>query len=122
MTARLVKALSNPHLTMLGHMTGRLLLSREPYDFDLEAVLAAAAEHGKIIELNANPHRLDIDWRDLARARELGIPISINPDAHSPNGLEHTRFGVAVARKGGLAADDVFNTRPIEEVMAFLKR
>lgn len=122
MTARLVKALSNPHLTMLGHMTGRLLLSREPYDFDLEAVLAAAAEHGKIIELNANPHRLDIDWRDLARARELGIPISINPDAHSPNGLDHTRFGVAVARKGGLAAEDVFNARPIEEVMAFLKR
>jgi DNA polymerase (family 10) len=122
MTARLVKALSHPHLTMLGHMTGRLLLSRDPYDFDLEAVLAAAAKHGKIIELNANPHRLDMDWRDLRRARELGIPISINPDAHSPSGLEHTRYGVDMARKGGLRAEDVFNAQPLEKVLAFLKR
>lgn len=122
MTKRLVKALSHPRLTMLGHMTGRLLLSRDPYEFDLEAVLAAAAEHGKIIELNANPHRLDMDWRDLRRARELGIPISINPDAHSPDGLEHTRYGVDMARKGGLTAADVFNAQPLEQVLAFLKR
>ena len=119
---RLVRALEHPRLTMLGHMTGRLLLSRDAYDFDLDAVLAAAAKHGKVIELNANPHRLDIDWRDLGKARALGIPISINPDAHSPAGLEHTRFGVAVARKGGLGPDDVFNARPLDAVKAFLKR
>lgn len=122
MTARLVNALSHPRLTMLGHMTGRLLLSREAYDFDLDAVLAAAARHGKVIELNANPHRLDIDWRDLKKARELGIPIAINPDAHSPGGLDHTRFGVAVARKGGLSTREVFNARPLEAVLAHLKR
>ncbi|MFP5501626.1 MAG: histidinol-phosphatase, partial [Candidatus Sericytochromatia bacterium] len=87
-----------------------------------DAVLQAAAAHGKIIELNANPHRLDIDWRDLQAARRLGIPISINPDAHSPEGLDHTRFGVAVARKGGLAADDVFNALPLERVLAHLGR
>jgi DNA polymerase (family 10) len=122
MTARLVKALSHPRLIMLGHMTGRLLLARDPYDFDLDAVLEAAAANGKIIELNANPHRLDMDWRDLQKARERGIMIAINPDAHSPEGLEHTRFGVAVARKGGLAASDVFNAKPLEEVLAVLKR
>jgi DNA polymerase (family 10) len=122
MTRRLVRALEHPRLTMLGHMTGRLLLSRDAYDFDLDAVLAAAAKHGKVIELNANPHRLDIDWRDLGKARALGIPISINPDAHSPAGLEHTRFGVAVARKGGLSPEDVFNARPLEAVQAYLRK
>jgi DNA polymerase (family 10) len=116
MTARLVKALSHPRLTMLGHMSGRLLLSRDPYDFDLEAVFQAAAAHGKAIELNANPHRLDVDWRHLRRARELGIAIAINPDAHSPEGLAHVRWGVDMARKAGLTADDVFNTGPLEAV------
>jgi DNA polymerase (family 10) len=85
-------------------------------------VLEAAKAHGKIIELNANPHRLDIDWRDLRKAREMGIAISINPDAHSPGGLEHTRFGVDIARKGGLTAKDVFNTRPLDQVLTALKR
>lgn len=121
MTARLVRAVSDPHLTMLGHLTGRLLLSREAYDFDLEAVLQAAAKHGKIIELNANPHRLDIDWRDLKRVRELGLQVSINPDAHSLKGLEDTRYGVAVARKGGLRPEDVFNTSSLEAVRARLR-
>ena len=116
MTARLVKALANPHLTMLGHLSGRLLLSRDPYDFDLEAVLEAAAMHGKAIELNANPHRLDLDWRHLRRARALGIAIAINPDAHSPEGLGHVRWGVEMARKGGLTAADVLNTAPLEVV------
>lgn len=121
MTHRLVQAVSHPRLTMLGHMTGRLLLSREPYDFDLEAVLAAAATHGKIIELNANPHRLDLDWRDLGRVAALGLLISINPDAHSREGLSHTRYGVDMARKGGLVANQVFNTRPIEAILAHLQ-
>jgi DNA polymerase (family 10) len=111
MTRRLVTALAHPRLTILGHMSGRLLLARDPYGFDVEAVLGAAAAHGKCIELNANPHRLDIDWRFLGRARELGIPIAINPDAHSPDGLEDLRWGVAMARKGGLTPSDVLNTR-----------
>lgn len=121
MTNRLVTALANPRLTMLGHMSGRLLLSRDPYDFDLEAVLAAAARHGKAIELNANPHRLDIDWRHLARARDLGIAIAINPDAHSPAGLGDVRWGVEMARKGGLTAADVLNTAPLAAVRVRLE-
>ncbi|MEB3220952.1 MAG: PHP domain-containing protein [Candidatus Sericytochromatia bacterium] len=112
MTKRLITALSHPRLTMLGHLSGRLLLAREPYGFDLEAVFAAAVAHGKAMELNANPHRLDLDWRHLARARELGIPIAINPDAHSLDGLEDLQWGVAMARKGGLTAADVLNTVP----------
>ena len=88
----------------------------------LQEIGKAAARHGKIIELNANPHRLDLDWRDLAKARELGIPISINPDAHSPGGLAHTQFGILAARKGGLEASDIFNTRPLEAVQAYLRR
>ncbi|HEY9722853.1 MAG TPA: DNA polymerase/3'-5' exonuclease PolX [Oscillatoriaceae cyanobacterium] len=122
MTARLVRAVSHPQLTMLGHLTGRLLLSREAYEFDLEAVLQAAVKHGKIVELNANPHRLDIDWRDLKRVRELGLQIAINPDAHSLKGLEDTRFGVAVARKGGIRAEDVFNAQSLEVVTARLRQ
>lgn len=118
MTSRLVRALENPRLTMLGHMTGRLLLSREPYDFDLDLVLATAAKHGKAIELNANPHRLDMDWRVLHRARKLGIAIAVNPDAHSPDGLADVRWGIEMARKGGLTADDVMNTLPLEKVLA----
>jgi DNA polymerase (family 10) len=118
MTRRLVHALSHPRLTILGHMSGRLLLARDPYGFDMEVVLAAAATHGKAIELNANPHRLDMDWRHLARARELGIPIAINPDAHSLEGLEDVRWGVAMARKGGLTARDVLNTAPPEALRA----
>lgn len=121
MTNRLVKALENPRLTMLGHMSGRLLLSRDPYDFDLDAVLAAAAKHGKAIELNANPHRLDIDWRYLARARDLGIAIAINPDAHSPDGLADVRWGIEMARKGGLTAADILNAKPLEAVRERLK-
>ncbi len=121
MTNRLVKALGHPRLTMLGHMSGRLLLSRDPYDFDLDAVLEAAARHGKAIELNANPHRLDIDWRYLARARDMGIAIAINPDAHSPEGLADVRWGVEMARKGGLTAADVLNTAPLAAVRDRLK-
>lgn len=122
MTRRLIRALANPRLTMLGHLTGRLLLDREPYAFDLDAVLEAAATHGKAIELNANPHRLDLDWRHLARARDLGVSIVINPDAHSLKGLEDVRWGVAMARKGGLRPADVWNTLPAEAVRAKLRR
>jgi DNA polymerase (family 10) len=122
MTRRILTAIRHPRTTMLGHMTGRLLLARDPYELDIEAILQAAAQCGVIVELNANPHRLDIDWRWLRRARDLGVLISINPDAHSVAALADTAFGVHVARKGGLSAAEVFNTRPVAEVLAHLDR
>ena len=121
MTARVLRALDNPRLTILGHPTGRLLLSREPYPIDVEAVLEKAAEVGAAIELNADPHRLDLDWRHIPRARALGVPIEIGPDAHSPRGLDHMTTGIGIARKGGLAAREVLNTRSADDVLAFAR-
>ncbi len=119
-TARVVRALSNPHVTMLGHATGRLLLSREGYRIDMKRVIDAAKTYGKIIEINANPHRLDLDWRLCRYAKTQGVKVSINPDAHATEGLADVPFGVNVARKGGLTADDVVNTRSIDEILTAL--
>jgi DNA polymerase (family 10) len=116
-TARICKALAHPAVTMLGHATGRLLLRREGYKVNLEAVLQAAAKHGKMVEINAQPDRLDLDWRHVRRAKQLGVTLVINPDAHSPDGLGVTACGVVVARRGGLSAADVFNTRPLAGVL-----
>jgi DNA polymerase (family 10) len=120
-TARLVRALANPYLTMLGHPTGRLLLSREGYRLDMKRVLDAAGEHGKAVEINANPHRLDLDWRHCSYARSRGVRISINPDAHATDGLEDVQFGVHVARKGGLTPRDVVNTLGPDEILPALR-
>jgi len=117
MTARIVKALSHPSVTMLGHATGRLLLRRDAYKVDLDAVLRAAAKYGKMIEINAHPLRLDLDWVHAKKAKALGIPLVINPDAHSPGELALFEFGVNEARRGWLEKDDVFNTRPLKQVM-----
>ena len=117
MTKRIIRAISNPFVTMLGHLTGRLLLTREPYQLNVPAVLDAAAETGTIIELNANPRRLDMDWRWWPLAKEKGIKCSINPDAHTTEGLQDLVFGVGIARKGWLTKGDVINTRPLKEVM-----
>ncbi|HEY8392757.1 MAG TPA: DNA polymerase/3'-5' exonuclease PolX [Capillibacterium sp.] len=122
MTARLLKALDNPYVTMLGHPTGRLLLTRPGYRVDLEAVLEKVAATGRIIEFNANPFRLDLDWRWCRRAKELGIPIAVNPDAHSVAELDLTRTSIPVVRKGWLTKADVFNTRTIREILAYFKR
>ena len=122
MTARVCRAVAHPRLTMLGHATGRLLLRRDGYKIDLDAVLKAAAKHGKMIEINAHPARLDLDWVHVKRAKAMGIPIVINPDAHNPDDLALVRFGVDVARRGWLTRDDVFNTRSVNEVMAELIR
>jgi len=111
-TARLVRAVSRGPGTILGHPTGRLLLAREGYQVDLEAVLQAAAATGAAVEINAHPFRLDLDWRWVRRAAELGVPISIGPDAHEPAGLADVRWGVGIARKGWATANDVLNTRP----------
>jgi DNA polymerase (family X) len=122
MTGRILTALSNPCCTMLGHMSGRLLLAREPYAHDLEAILKYAGAHQVIMEINASPYRLDLDWRWLRRAKELGILISINPDAHSLEGLDDVNYGVMIARKGWLAPEDVLNTYPPAEVAKLLRR
>ena len=116
MTARIVKAVSNPRVTMLGHPTGRLLLARDSYAVDLDAVIDAAARAGTMIEINANPHRLDLDAVHCRRACQKGVKIVINPDAHSTAGLADLGFGVGVARRGWLTANDVFNTASLETV------
>lgn len=122
MTARVLRAMDDPHMTVLAHPTGRLLLSREPYALDLEAVFEKAAASGVAIEVNADPRRLDLDWRHLRRARELGVRFEIGPDAHSPAALDWTDLGVSMARKGWLAASDVLNTGDAEDVLAFARR
>ena len=119
-TARVIKALANPYVTMLGHATGRLLLSREGYRIDMKRVIDAAKAYGKIIEINANPHRLDLDWRLCRYAKAQGVKVSINPDAHATEGLEDVPFGVNVARKGGLAPEEVVNTLGPDKILAAL--
>jgi DNA polymerase (family 10) len=121
MTRRLCRAMENEHVTMLGHVTGRLLLKREPYAVNHAMVIDCAAETRTVIELNCSPMRLDMDWRWWKRARDKGVLCSINPDAHSTMGLHHLGLGVRLARKGWLRKEDVFNTRPVGEVEKFLK-
>jgi DNA polymerase (family 10) len=116
MTARIIRAISNPHITMVGHLTGRLLLSREGYAVDVPAVIEAAAATGTWIELNANPSRLDMDWRWWPLAKEKGVKCVINPDAHTTAGLQQLWFGVAAARKGWLTRDDVVNCLPLANI------
>jgi DNA polymerase (family 10) len=118
MTERVLRALDDPHTTILGHPTGRLLLARDPYAIDLERVLHRAAERGVAVEVNADPHRLDLDWRMVRRARELGVRISLGADAHSVAGLTNVAVGVGIARKGWLEAEDVLNTRDVEGFLA----
>jgi DNA polymerase (family 10) len=121
MTARVLRALDSPYLTILGHPTGRLLLSRDSYPLDLEQVFRGAARNGVALEINADPHRLDLDWRVLARARELGVMISIGSDAHSRTGIGYMAYGVGMARKGGLTRADILNTRTADEFLAFAR-
>ena len=116
MTARIIRAIGNPHITMLGHLTGRLLLSREGYAVDVPAVIEAAAATGTWIELNANPSRLDMDWRWWPLAKEKGVRCVINPDAHNTEGLQQLWFGIAAARKGWLTRDDVVNCLPLGKI------
>jgi len=121
MTDRVCRALGNEHLDFLGHATGRLLLSREGYKIDLDRVIETAAKHGKIIELNSHPNRLDLDWVHSRRAKEKGVMLSINPDAHSVADLENLEYGLATARRAWLEEKDVLNTRDLDEVCGLLK-
>jgi len=120
-TRRLVAALKNPYLTFLGHMTGRLLLGRDGYELDIDEIIKTAARNKKVIEINANPHRLDIDWRNIKKAKEAGVKFSINPDAHSKDGLADFIYGVYIARKGWLTKDDLLNTMGTDQIRKFLK-
>ena len=121
MTERVLRALDDPRMTILAHPTGRLLLSREPYAVDLDAVLQKAADVGVAVELNADPHRLDLDWRHLQRARRLGVRVEIGPDAHSVTGLDNMEIGVAIGRKGWLEPGDVLNAASADDVLAFAR-
>jgi len=121
-TRRIIKAIENEHVDMIGHLTGRLLNKREPYEVDIAKVIDAAAANDTIIELNANPWRLDLDWRWWRRAAEKGVLTSINPDAHDIEQLAFAAHGVRIARKGWLTKENVLNTRSLPEVLKWLGR
>lgn len=120
-TNRLVKAVENPYTTILGHPTGRLLLSRNGYPVDHQKVIDACAANGVVMELNSNPHRLDIDWRWVDYCIKKGVMVSLNPDAHSKEAFADMHYGVCVARKGGLTAEHCFNSRSLTEIDAWFK-
>jgi DNA polymerase (family 10) len=122
MTQRFLRAIANPYLSIVGHPTGRLLLSREPYPVDLDRVFEAAGTAGIAIEINADPHRLDLDWRVLRRAREAGVMISIGADAHSLAGLANVDYGVGIARKGGLGPGDILNSLDAAAFVQFAQK
>ena len=121
MTARLLRALDNPYLTILGHPTGRLLLSREPYRFDLEQVFRKAAAHRVALEINGDPHRLDLDWRLVRRAREVGVRFSLGADAHGVSDMVYMEYATAIARKAGLEAHEVLNALDADAFLAFAR-
>lgn len=120
MTARIIRAIESEHVTMLGHLTGRLLLEREAYDVDVDQVIDAAVANGVVIELNASPMRLDMDWRHWRKAAEKGLLTSLNPDAHRTAQLEYFRCGVGAARKGWLTKAGVLNTKPLAAMKRWL--
>jgi DNA polymerase (family 10) len=117
-----LRALDDPHVTILGHPTGRLLLSREGYALDMPAVLAKAGERRVSVEINADPHRLDLDWRNCQLAKSVGCSFEIGPDAHSTNGLANMAFGVGIARKGWLEATDVINAKSAREIAEYFQK
>ena len=121
-TQRLLRAISDPHTTIIGHMTGRQLQRRPGYEIDVEKVLRACAKHDVVVEINAHPWRLDLDWRWHQAALDFGCILSINPDAHSIPELDHMHWGVEMARKGGVPADRVLNAMTLPEITRYLRQ
>ncbi|AST58302.1 histidinol phosphatase [Thermoanaerobacterium thermosaccharolyticum] len=121
MTERIIKAIKNRYTKIIGHLTGRLLLARDGYDLDVYKVIDSAAEYGKIIEINASPYRLDMDWRYIKYAKEKGVKFAICPDAHRIEGLDDIKYGIGIARKGWLEAKDVINTYDFDELNKILR-
>ena len=121
MTARIIRAIEHPCATIVGHLTGRLLLDREGYDVDVDQIIEAAARCGVAIEINAHPARLDIDWRHVKKARDHGVQIAINTDAHSTGGLGNLPYGIGIARKGWLRAKDVLNALDCEAIATWFQ-
>jgi DNA polymerase (family 10) len=121
-TARIVEAVENPWVSVIGHPTGRLINRRPAYDVDIEAVIEACARTGTFLEINANPWRLDLDDRHAAAARRAGVKLVISTDAHSTRGLEVMRCGVLQARRAGLTAADVANTRSLTDLRRLMGR
>jgi DNA polymerase (family 10) len=121
MTQRIIKAIENPYTTMLGHPTGRLLLARDGYKLDLNAIIDACADSNVAIEINSHPHRLDLDWRHTRIAKERGVKIAVCPDAHTVRGMEDFRYGVGVARKGWLEKKDLLNTYTTNEIETYFR-
>jgi DNA polymerase (family 10) len=121
-TQRVLNAIGNPNVDIIGHPTGRLIPDREGADLDMEALMQAAAKSGVAMEINAHPARLDLDDVHARRAKELGIPISINTDAHSEADLDMLFYGVAIGRRAWLEKKDVINTWPASKLLAWLKK
>jgi DNA polymerase (family 10) len=121
-TARIIEAIENPHVSVIGHPTGRLINRRPAYDVDIEAVIGAAARTGTFLEINANPWRLDLDDRHAAAAKKAGVKIVISTDAHSTRGLDVMRCGILQARRAGLEAKDVVNTRTLLQLKKLLRK
>ncbi|MDZ7689602.1 MAG: PHP domain-containing protein [Balneolaceae bacterium] len=119
MMERFRNAITNPYTRMIGHPTGRLLLKRNGSDLDINELVELAAEHNTAIEINANPRRLDLDWRHGNKAREVGLMSSINPDAHTTNGIDNIMYGVQIARKGKFGKDRILNSKSADEVADF---
>jgi DNA polymerase (family 10) len=122
MTERIIKAILNPYVSILGHATGRILLRRDSYSLDVDAVLKVAAETGTVIEINAHPNRLDLDWLHVKRGKGLGVRFAINPDAHRTEEIGLLKYGIDVARRGWLTKEDVVNTRPWPAVKKLFKQ
>jgi DNA polymerase (family X) len=122
MTERIIRAIRNPFVSILGHATGRLLLRREGYTIDVDRVLAVAKETGTVVEINAHPNRLDIDWLNVKKAKALGIKLAIDPDAHRTTEVPLLKYGIDVARRGWLTKEDVVNTRPWPEARKLMKQ
>jgi DNA polymerase (family 10) len=122
MTKRIIKAIENPYTDVLGHPTGRLLLTRDPYKVNIKKIIDACSQNSVEIEINANPYRLDLEWRNIFYAREKGCLFSINPDAHSIEDINYIKYGINIARKAALQSKEVINCFSLDGFVKFMNR